>query len=114
MKPFLICLGMLLLGTIALAQSVIEGQVVDGENKSPLQGVNVTVKNSRVGTSTDVDGKFRLTLPANAKTLVFTISGYESREVSLAASQGEINITLAKNIQALNEVVVAVAYGEQE
>jgi TonB-linked SusC/RagA family outer membrane protein len=113
MKPFLICLGMLLLGTFALAQSVIEGQVVDGDNKSPLQGVNVSVKNSRVGTSTDVDGKFRLTLPANAKALVITISGYESREVTLNG-QSELNVTLAKNVQALNEVVVAVAYGEQE
>src|SRR5690348_10386418 len=113
MKPFLICLGMLLLGTMAFAQREIEGQVVDGENKAPLQGVNVTVKNSKVGTSTDVDGKFRLALPANAKTLVITISGYESKEVGLNG-QSDVSVTLAKNVQALNEVVVAVAYGEQE
>jgi TonB-dependent starch-binding outer membrane protein SusC len=113
MKPFLICLGMLLLGTVAFAQRTVEGQVVDGENKAPLQGVNVTVKNSKVGTSTDVDGKFRLALPANAKTLVITISGYESKEIGLNG-QSDINVTLAKNVQALNEVIVAVAYGEQE
>lgn len=104
---------MLLLGTIAFAQREIEGQVVDGENKAPLQGVNVTVKNSRVGTSTDVDGKFRLALPANARALVITISGYESKEVGLNG-QSDVSVTLAKNVQALNEVVVAVAYGEQE
>jgi len=115
MKPRFLCLALLLLSNPALwAQREVSGQVTDGENKSPLQGVNVTVKNSRVGTATDADGKFRLVVPADAKTLVFTNSGFDAREVDVSNIQGDLNISLAKNVLALNEVVVAVAYGEQE
>jgi len=115
MKPRILCLALLLLSNTALwAQREVSGQVTDGENKSPLQGVNVTVKNSRVGTATDADGKFRLVVPADAKTLVFTNSGFDAREVDVSNIQGDLNISLAKNVLALNEVVVAVAYGEQE
>ena len=96
------------------AQRDITGQITDEQNKSPLQGVNITVKNSRVGTTTDADGHFHLTVPATAKTLVFTFSGFDSREVTLASGQSDVSLALARNIQSLNEVVVAVAYGEQE
>jgi TonB-dependent starch-binding outer membrane protein SusC len=114
MKPFLICIAMFLFTCAAWAQREITGQVVDEENKTPLHGASITVKNSRVGTSTDVDGNFRLTVPANARTIVISISGFDSKEVELSSSSSTYSVTLAKNIQALNEVVVAVAYGEQE
>jgi hypothetical protein len=69
-KLRLLCLAILLLtGAAVEAQREVNGQVNDDENKAPLQGVNVTVKNSRVGTATDADGKFRLAIPADAKTL---------------------------------------------
>ena len=114
-KLRLLCLAILLFtGAAVEAQREVSGQVNDDENKSPLQGVNVTVKNSRVGTATDADGKFRLVIPADAKTLVFTYSGFDSREVDVSNGQTEFSISLAKNVLALNEVVVAVAYGEQE
>ena len=67
-----------------------------------------------MGTATDADGKFRLAIPADAKTLVFTYSGFDSREVDVSNGQTDFSISLAKNVLALNEVVVAVAYGEQE
>lgn len=105
---------MVLLSSPAWSQREVTGQVLDDESKAPISGVNITVKGTRVGTSTDVDGNYRLALPANARTLVFTFSGFDSREVNLASGQNQYNISLAKNIQALNEVIVAVAYGEQE
>src|SRR4030095_14241230 len=115
MKLRFLCLAILLFISATIwAQREVSGQVTDNENKSPLQGVNVTVKNSRVGTATDADGKFRLAIPADAKTLVFTYSGFDAREVDVSNAQGDLNISLAKNVLALNEVVVAVAYGEQE
>src|SRR6185295_10885667 len=115
MKQRFLCLALLLVNSATLwAQREVSGQVTDGENKSPLQGVNVTVKNSRVGTATDADGKFRLAIPADAKILVFTYSGFESREFDLSNGQTDFSVSLAKNVLALNEVVIAVAYGEQE
>ena len=67
-----------------------------------------------MGTATDADGKFRLAIPADAKILVFTYSGFDSREIDIANGQTDFSMSLAKNVLALNEVVVAVAYGEQE
>lgn len=114
MKPLLICLSLFLLSTAAWAQREVAGQVVDDENKAPIQGVNITVKGSKVGTTTDVDGNFRLSVPSTAKTLVFTYSGFDSKEVAIGSGQDQYQVSLAKNVQALNEVVIAVAYGEQE
>ena len=114
-KRFLFCWVMLLFGsTVVWSQREVTGMVSDNENKAPLQGVNITVKNSKVGTATDADGKFRLVLPSAAKTLVFSISGFDTREVGLEAGQDEFAVSLTRNVLALNEVIVAVAYGEQE
>lgn len=114
-KRILFCWTMLLLGsTVAWSQREVTGQVSDNENKAPLQGVNITVKNSKVGTATDADGKFRLAIPATAKTLVFSISGFDTREIAVEGGQDDFTISLTRNVLALNEVVVAVAYGEQE
>jgi len=115
MKRLFLLIAMITAGfSFVHAQRDITGQITDEQNKSPLQGVNITVKNSRVGTTTDADGHFHLTVPATAKTLVFTFSGFDSREVTLASGQSDVSLALARNIQSLNEVVVAVAYGEQE
>jgi hypothetical protein len=97
-KLRLLCLAILLLTSAALwAQREVNGLVTDNENKSPMQGVNVTVKNSRVGTATDADGKFRLAIPADAKILVFTYSGFESREFDLSRTN-HFSVSLAKNV----------------
>lgn len=115
MKRLFLLIAMIIAGfSLVQAQREITGQVFDEQNKSPLQGVNVTVKSTRVGTVTDVDGKFRLTVPATGRTLVFSFSGFDSQEVSLGNGQDEVSVSLPRNVQALNEVVVAVAYGEQE
>jgi TonB-linked SusC/RagA family outer membrane protein len=115
MKRLFLLIAMITAGfSFVHAQRDITGQVTDEQNKSPLQGVNITVKNSRVGTTTDADGHFRLTVPATGKALVFTFSGFDSREVTLASGQTDVTLALSRNVQSLNEVVVAVAYGEQE
>jgi TonB-linked SusC/RagA family outer membrane protein len=115
MKPLLICLAMFLLCTTAMGQQrEVSGKVLDDESKAPLQGVNITVKNSRIATATDADGNFSLTVPGTTRTLVVSISGFESKEIDIVAGRAQYDISLAKNVQALNEVVIAVAYGEQE
>lgn len=105
---------MFLLSMPAWAQREVTGQVLDDENKAPIMGVNVTVKGTRVGTVTDGDGNFRLAVPSEGRTLVFTFTGYDTRELSLTDSRATYSVSLPKNVQALNEVIVAVAYGEQE
>lgn len=98
-------------GNLAWAQNEITGQVLD-ENDDGLPGVNILVKETSIGTVTDIDGNYRLNVPENAETLVFSSVGYESEEVAING-QSTIDMVLVPNIQSLSEVVV-VGYGTQE
>ena len=90
----------------------ITGQVVDLSTNESLPGVNVVVKNTTVGTVTDIDGNYRLTVPDDAQTLVFSSVGYVKEEVSIG-NQTVINLSMSTDVQALSEVVV-VGYGTQK
>ncbi|WP_090608777.1 SusC/RagA family TonB-linked outer membrane protein [Parapedobacter koreensis] len=88
----------------------ITGHVTDGQGQ-PLEGVTVTLKGTAVATTTNSEGNYQLTLPDNGGTLVFTIVGYEPKELS--ASTGRvINVSLKEQVSDLEEVVV-VGYGTQ-
>ena len=95
---------------VALAIT-INGQVLD-EESSPVPGVNVLVKGTTNGTTTDVDGRFVLDVEDQSSILVFSFIGYTTQEV-VVGSQTTINVTLAQDVQSLQEVVV-VGYGEQK
>lgn len=104
---------LLLLGAFsAFAQDVaITGKVTD-ETDQGIPGVNVVVKNSTRGTSTDADGKFSINAPDANATLILSSIGFVSQEIAL---NGRTNLTvkLASDTKALNEVVV-VGYGVQK
>nr|WP_310589346.1 TonB-dependent receptor [Fibrivirga algicola] len=87
----------------------VTGRVV-GDNGEGLPGVNVQIKSTTRGTSTDVNGNFKLTVPDNA-VLVFSYIGYVSQEITVGG-KSVINITLAADDKTLNEVIV-VGYGTQ-
>lgn len=90
---------------------VINGKVTD-ENNAPLPGVNVLVKGTTNGTTTDASGGFNLNVPDQNAVLVFSYIGYTSEEVAVG-SQATINVQLLPDIQSLSEVVV-VGYGTQK
>ncbi len=81
----------------------VSGKVLD-PGGLPLPGVNVVVKGSTVGTQTDFDGNYQITLPNNAKYLVYSFIGYKTEEKSITSSQ--MNIALQEDANALEEVVV--------
>lgn len=96
---------------VRLVDRQVKGKVVD-ENGEELPGVNIMVKGSQIGTNTDLDGSFVLTVPdAAGTTLVFSFVGYLSQEV-IVGTQNTINISLKSDTKALEEVVV-VGYGSQ-
>jgi TonB-linked SusC/RagA family outer membrane protein len=111
MKKILLFLAFFLfLKPLLMAQNQrITGKVVD-EKGETLIGVSVKVKNAAIGASTDVEGNFSLTAPANA-TLVFTYIGFSPKEVVLSG-QKTLTVTLAQSASQLNELVV-VGYGTQ-
>ena len=89
----------------------ISGVVSDTKGET-LPGVSVKVKGSSIGTSTDLDGKYSLSVPANS-TLVIAYIGYVTKEVAVN-DQSQINITLESSSTALSEVVVTALGIERE
>ncbi len=90
----------------------ISGQVTDASTDEGLPGVNIVVKNTSVGTVTDADGNYRLTVPDDAETLVFSSVGFVRQEVPIG-NQTTISIAMAPDIQSLSEVVVT-SFGIEE
>ncbi|MEM9830910.1 MAG: TonB-dependent receptor [Bacteroidota bacterium] len=102
-------IALLVSGQLSAQTLNISGQVISLENDEPLPGVNIVVKGTTTGTVTDVDGNYRLAVPANAETLVFSSVGYTQEEIAIN-NQSTINLSMAPDIQSLSEIVV-VGYG---
>ncbi|MFH5834306.1 SusC/RagA family TonB-linked outer membrane protein [Halalkalibaculum sp. DA3122] len=90
----------------------VSGQVTDAASGDPLPGVNVVVKGTTTGTSTDSEGGFELGVPSLQDTLVFSFIGYQTQEVPI---NGRTNIDVALQTQAVaGEELVVVGYGTQQ
>ncbi|MEX0660606.1 MAG: SusC/RagA family TonB-linked outer membrane protein [Balneolaceae bacterium] len=89
----------------------VEGEVTDAEFGDPLPGVTVVVAGSNIGTTTDVEGSFSLTVPDDTQALVFSYIGYQSQEITLDG-RTEINVQLEPEVFNLDEAVVT-AFGLQ-
>jgi len=89
-------------------KKTITGTVKDSKGIS-LPGVTVVVKSTTIGTITDIDGHFRLPVPADAKTLLFSFLGLKTIEVPI---QGKtvFDMVMEEDIANLDEVVV-IGYG---
>ena len=90
----------------------VYGYVMDEESREYVPGANVMVKGTRIGTVTDINGYYRLAIPPDATTLVFSSIDYTTQEIEVRAGSG-INVTMEPDIQQLSEVVV-VGYGTQK
>ena len=111
-KLLLQTIAFLLLSVAAMAQNVVSGKVTDSKDGSPVQGVTVKVKGTGTGTQTLSDGTFKITVPANATTLVFSSVGFGSKELPITASPMNVGLVNSTG-RDLNEVVV-VAYGTRK
>jgi hypothetical protein len=90
----------------------ISGIVLD-EGGQPLPGTTVLVKGTTIGTSTDMEGRYSLTLPTTAKTLAFSFIGMRSEELPIQG-RSNLNVTLIQENQVLSEVMVTGIYRERE
>ncbi|MDR0687386.1 MAG: TonB-dependent receptor [Prevotellaceae bacterium] len=93
-----------------LAQNLSVSGSVRSSNGDPVAGASVVVKGSTVGVTTDGNGGYTISAPADA-TLVFSFLGMNTVEEAIAG-RGRIDVTLSEDDQALEEVVV-VGYGTQ-
>src|SRR5690348_7917736 len=102
----LICIFSL---TISFAQGrTITGTITD-ENNNPLAGATVSIKDTRILTQTNANGRFSLNAPASAKTLTVTYVGTKPQEIAIG-SQDDYVIKMSSTGSAMNEVVV-IGYG---
>ena len=86
----------------------ITGTVTSGEGKEPVMFANVVVEgNTSIGTTTDVDGKFTLSVPTSAKKLTFSYVGLKTISVPISKV---MKVVMRTDDQTLDQVFV-VGYG---
>ena len=105
LKRFVLSAAAVLSLTVsAFAQNVaISGKVVDNNNE-PIIGAYVVVEGTTLGTSTDIDGAFRINAPSNG-TLTFTCIGYKTQSVAIAG-RTVIDIIMADDAEMLEGTIV--------
>ncbi|MES2520061.1 MAG: TonB-dependent receptor [Bacteroidota bacterium] len=105
MKKFLYIFSLLLaFSTIANAQSIVSGKIVDAKDGSPMIGVSVQIKGTNKGTVASGTGEF--SLPAKAEdVLIISFVGFKTQEIKIG-SRSKLDIKLDDNEQFLNEIVV--------
>jgi TonB-dependent starch-binding outer membrane protein SusC len=111
MKKGLLLWLLLAIGMVhAFAQTrTIKGKVTDAQDGAPLPGVSVSIKGSKVGAVSSVDGTFSISADGPA-SLIFSFVGYEVKEEKVGNRQ-TINVALSSSNKILNEVIVT-GYGE--
>ncbi len=114
MKKLLLSLLLLLGGLVtAWAQDrTVSGRVTAGTDNAPLPGVNVALKGTNRGTTTNGEGRYSLAVPSSGGTLVFSSVGFNSQEIAVG-NRSSIDVVLADDAKGLDEVVV-VGYGTQK
>ena len=99
---------LLMFDATAMAQQVVSGVITDSASNAPLQSATIKVKGTKTGTQTATDGRFSITVPANASVLVISSVGYGSKEVAITSTN--LDIALGQLSSSLNDVVV-IGYG---
>lgn len=91
---------------------VITGKVIDANNKEPIIGASIQVKGTSIGTMSDLDGQFKITVKDKNASLQVSYVGYKT-VVQPLNGKTSITITLQKSTQELDQVVV-IGYGVQK
>jgi len=106
---------LILIPSVSELQHSINGTVIDADTGEPLPGVNIVVAGSQeetgsiIGTLTQDDGSYSLTIPGELNTIMFSYIGYETSEIQIDG-RSEINVTLQPETITGEELVV-VGYG---
>ncbi|WP_294066501.1 SusC/RagA family TonB-linked outer membrane protein [Proteiniphilum sp. UBA1028] len=90
------------------AQMQVRGNVTDSK-RDPIPGVTVLLKGTQNGTTTDIDGNYKITVPGQGYVLVFSFVGMDTQEITIG-NQTTINVALTETTTGLEEIVV-VGYG---
>src|ERR1035437_48913 len=112
MKKLLLLLVLMLSYSVLFAQErSVSGRVTD-ELLEPLPGVTIIVKGTKIGTITDANGNYKISVSEGKNVVLFTFIGFKSLEVD-ASMKNNVNVQLKQSSIGLQEVV-AVGYGTQK
>jgi len=95
----------LILGTAWAQERVVSGTVKGADDGSALPGVNVVLKGTTNGTVTDTNGAFKINVPAEGGSLVFSFIGMQTQEVAIG-DRSIVDASMASDVTQLSELVV--------
>lgn len=98
------------LSLIGYTQQTVSGTITDATGQT-LIGVNILIKGTTTGTTTDLDGNYSLVVPSSEDVLVFQYTGFETIE-EIVGDRSIITITMQEGTLTLDEVVIT-GYGQQ-
>jgi TonB-linked SusC/RagA family outer membrane protein len=106
MKKFLLlCFSLAFAASVYAQERTVSGRVTSAEDGSGLPGVNVILKGTSMGTTTDSEGRYTLSVPSTGGSLVFSFIGLQTTEVTIG-ERTSIEVSMAMDVTQLSEVVV--------
>ena len=106
---FAFLLLIIFMGNSYSQERTVSGLVTDAQTGEPLPAANIIVEGTAIGTVTDLDGKYSIVVTNSDSVLIFSMIGYLDERI-YAQGKTNIDVSLALDIQELDEVVV-VGYG---
>lgn len=93
--------------------TTVRGTVTNAETGEPLPGANIGIMGTSLGTSTNADGRYSLSVPDTVNVLVFSFIGFKTKEVTING-RTIINVTLQPTTLTVGEELVVIGYGTQQ
>jgi TonB-linked SusC/RagA family outer membrane protein len=112
-RKLLTMVTLLLAVTVVWAQRTVSGKVTSADDGSGIPGVNVVLSGTTNGTTTDLSGNYRLSIPEEGGTLVFSFIGLATQEVEVGA-RSVIDVQMTEDVEQLAEVIVTALGIERE
>ncbi|MEO1050313.1 MAG: SusC/RagA family TonB-linked outer membrane protein [Bacteroidota bacterium] len=102
---FSVVLSFLSVSVLLAQERTVSGKVTSSEDGIALPGVTILLKNTTIGTITDVDGNYKLSVPSGGGTLVFSFVGLVTQEIEIG-NQSVIDLAMSTDATQLSEVVI--------
>src|SRR3954453_21297460 len=89
------------------AQFTVSGKILDSASQEPLSGASVFCQNTTIGTITNKQGEFSLSLKSGGYELIISYTGFQTRQIRINSSETEkLEIRLSKEDKSMGEVVI--------
>jgi hypothetical protein len=103
----LLLIALFFISTNIFGQFTVTGRIIDSTTREPMQGASVFCQNTTLGTITNKEGQFSLSLKSGGYELVISYTGYQTRQIRVMDDQvAPLEIALAKEEKSLGEVVI--------